>query len=127
MPSFTRAIFGRDFIPTSGDGMSRRVTILLGLTLVTLAFAGASWLGQESVRVVTPPLPPWISWDDVGTEVLIWPRNTPDVGATAFYGRGPTGTPEFYKHGAILDGITHYARLPGGPTVLPVTASNTHE
>lgn len=68
-----------------------------------------------------------ISWDDVGTEVLIWPRNTPDVGATAFYGRGPTGTPEFYKHGAILEGITHYARLPGGPTVLPVTASNTHE
>lgn len=53
--------------------------------------------------------------DSLGTEVLVWPRDLPDIGATVFYGRRATGKPEFYKYGAVVHGITHYAYLPEGP------------
>lgn len=61
--------------------------------------------------------------DELGVEVLIWPRNLPygsadDVGSTAFYGRRATGKPTFYKYGAEIHGITHWAYMPDGPTEL---------
>lgn len=64
--------------------------------------------------------PPCSSNPDIlGTEVLIWPRDISHAGtsdnATAFYGRRVTGRPEFYKYGAIINGITHWAYLPEGP------------
>jgi hypothetical protein len=56
--------------------------------------------------------------DALGVEVLIWPRDIHDVGATAFYGRRATGRPAFYKHGASIEGlVTHWAYLPDGPAV----------
>lgn len=49
----------------------------------------------------------------LGVEVLIWPRD-PDNG-TAFYGRRITHAACFYKHGAVLEGVTHWMPLPKGP------------
>lgn len=59
--------------------------------------------------------------DALGVEVLVWPRDLlrgPEaIGGTAFYGRRATGRgyASFYKYGAVIDGITHWAYLPGGP------------
>jgi hypothetical protein len=74
----------------------------------------------------------WVAVDDnlpkcskdrnaLGVEVLVWPRDLlrgcDAIGATAFYGRRATGRgyAAFYKYGAVIDGITHWAYLPDGP------------
>lgn len=45
-------------------------------------------------------------------EYLVFPR---DHGPTAFYGTRTSGKPEFYKYGAVIHGVTHYAALPAPP------------
>jgi len=71
-----------------------------------------------SVKEKTPPCSR--KPDAPGIEVLIWPNNLSEntgmeIGATAFYGRRATGRPAFYKYGALVPWITHWAMLPLGP------------
>ena len=58
--------------------------------------------------------------DDVGVPVLIWPRDPMGseqygIDGHAYYGRRATGKPAFYKHGAEIRGVTHWAHMPDGP------------
>lgn len=55
--------------------------------------------------------------DSFGVEVLVWPQPH-GVGmgqATAFYGARVTDEPDFYLHGALVCGVTHWMPLPEGP------------
>lgn len=76
-------------------------------------FPDLRWTEWFSVTQKKPPCSRDLN--ALGTEVLIWPRDDGEIGATVFYGRRATGKPEFYKYGAIIHSITHWAHLPGGP------------
>jgi hypothetical protein len=59
--------------------------------------------------------------DDLGVPVLIWPRNPEGqeqsgIDGHCYYGRRATGNRAvFYKHGAIIHGVTHWMCMPIGP------------
>lgn len=68
---------------------------------------------------VTERKPPCPKGEDLGTPVLIWPRN-PDpsrhgTDGFCFYGRRATSRPAFYIFGAPIEGVTHWMPLPEGP------------
>jgi len=78
-------------------------------------------------------MPKWISvsdqlpkysreLDSLGVEVLIWPH-TGHGEATAFYGRRLGSRARFYRYGAEVHGVTHWAPIPAGPNKHPSISS----
>jgi len=93
--------------------------------LVDRARAIAAAAPAPAQQAVTLTDSGWISVEDQlpkcprkagspGVEVLIHPRHVGEV--TAFYGRRVTSQPNFYRYGALVNGVTHWMPLPAVPS-----------
>lgn len=80
----------------------------------------SKWIDVNMVKPRCPRDP-----DALGTPVLIWPRNPKDIqgggrlssiDGHCYYGRRANGKPEFYKYGAVVNGVKFWQPMPSGPT-----------
>lgn len=83
---------------------------LVELRLLTARLSGmaADWVHVDAVE------PPHNTRNEsFGTEYLVHPSQPGE--RTAFYGRRLGGKAQWYRHGALVTGVTHYRPLPAAP------------
>lgn len=64
---------------------------------------------------VKKELPPCKRGFVLGTPVLVWPRSCGTDGF-CYFGRRASTQPNFYLHGAVIHGVTHWMPMPKGPS-----------